>query len=246
MRAEPAMQFRGAGALGAPYRREIDNDRLIVEHTPLVRKIAWHVYSRQSRSSELEDLIQIGLLALVEAARVYEERGYAFATYASTRIRGAMIDHLRKDSVKGRAGIIAARRIEDARRKLMQSLHRAPTSSEIADALGIAADEFFQLEQQAVLAITARPDDIDDSDAILADLDQPGADSLVDRADQSRALAIAIGQCSEREQLVLQLYFFEEMNLNEIAQILNISPARVCQIKSAAMKRIRDLYPATD
>src|SRR3546814_13488933 len=102
MRIEPAEQFAASGR--APGTRGYGEsvETLVAEYAPLVRKIAWQVFSRVSRTSELDDLIQTGLIALLEASRPYEERGYAFPTYGSTRLRGAVIDQLRRESRVGR------------------------------------------------------------------------------------------------------------------------------------------------
>src|SRR3546814_7152032 len=94
---------------------------LVAEYAPLVRKIAWQVFSRVSRTSELDDLIQTGLIALIEASRHYEERGFAFATYATTRIRGAMIDQLRREADVGRSAMVAAKRIDRKSTRLNSS-----------------------------------------------------------------------------------------------------------------------------
>src|SRR3546814_7469647 len=135
MRIEPAEQFAASGR--APGTRGYGEsvETLVAEYAPLVRKIAWQVFSRVSRTSELDDLIQTGLIALIEASRHYEERGYAFATYASTRIRGAMIDQLRREADVGRPAMIAGKRIQSVRAALEQHLMRAPTSAEKAAAL---------------------------------------------------------------------------------------------------------------
>src|SRR3546814_7970589 len=113
MRMEPAEQLAAGGR--APGTRGYGEsvEALVAEYAPLVRKIAWQVFSRVSRTSELDDLIQTGLIALIEASRHYEERGFAFATYATTRIRGAMIDQLRREADVGRSAMVAAKRSEE-------------------------------------------------------------------------------------------------------------------------------------
>jgi RNA polymerase sigma factor for flagellar operon FliA len=104
MKIEPAEQFAGKTAHALrPHGYGENVEALIAEHAPLVRKIAWQVHSRVSRTSDLEDLIQVGLIALIEASRTYEERGFAFTTYASTRIRGAMIDQQRRTAARPRS-----------------------------------------------------------------------------------------------------------------------------------------------
>src|SRR3546814_4213959 len=127
MRAERAEQFGAAIAAPHPaapaarahgYGESVEV--LVADHAPLVRKIAWQVFSRIARTSELDDLIQTGLIALIEASRHYEDRGYAFATYASTRIRGAMIDQLRREAEVGRSAMVAGKRVQTVRRDLEQ------------------------------------------------------------------------------------------------------------------------------
>ncbi|MBL0925935.1 MAG: sigma-70 family RNA polymerase sigma factor [Sphingomonadaceae bacterium] len=111
--------------------------RLIEAHSPLVRRIAWHVHSRMSTAIEVEDLIQIGLVALVEAAQNFEDRGLAFSPYAQTRIRGAMVDALRRDARMGRAGMANRRYLAGIRARLEQEYMRVPSDAEMAEATGL-------------------------------------------------------------------------------------------------------------
>src|SRR3546814_19091320 len=144
MRAERAEQFGAASAAPHPaapaarahgYGESVEV--LVADHAPLVRKIAWQVFSRIARTSELDDLIQTGLIALIEASRHYEDRGSAFATYASTRIRGAMIDHLRRETEVGRTAMVAGKRIQTVLRDLEPHTLRPPTAAEMAAALAV-------------------------------------------------------------------------------------------------------------
>ena len=140
MRIEAAEQFAGtAGRAPRAHGYGESVEALVEEYSPLVRKIAWQVFSRVSRTSELDDLIQTGLIALIEASRNYEERGFAFATYATTRIRGAMIDQLRREADVGRSAMVAAKRIHAMRAALEQQLMRAPTTAEMAVAFDMSA-----------------------------------------------------------------------------------------------------------
>jgi len=241
MRAERAEQF-GAG-LSAPhpaprhfYGESVE--ALVDEYAPLVRKIAWQVFSRVSRTSELDDLIQTGLIALIEASRHYEERGYAFATYASTRIRGAMIDQLRREADVGRSAMIAGKRIQSVRAALEQHLMRAPTSAEMAAAFEMSAEEYHALEKSATHGRSTSLDEMLDAGTFLVADDAGAADATCEQADMLKALEACVSRLPEREQLVLQLYFFEELNLQEIGLTLDVSAARVCQIKRDAMARI--------
>ena len=239
MKIEPAEQFAGVAARAvSPQGYGASAQDLVNEYAPLVRKIAWQVFSRVSRTSDLDDLVQVGLIALIEASRHYEERGFAFATYASTRIRGAMIDQLRREADVGRSAMIASKRIGGVRATLEQELMRAPTAAEMAEALDISAEEYFALERSATYGRSTSLDAmIDEGSFLLAD-DSDGIDDQCEQEDLLAALGDCIARLPEREQLVLQLYFFEELNLQEIGLTLDVSAARVCQIKRDAMAKI--------
>jgi RNA polymerase sigma factor for flagellar operon FliA len=239
MRIEPAEQFAGAaGRAPRPHGYGESVEALIAEYSPLVRKIAWQVFSRVSRTSELDDLIQTGLIALIEASRHYEERGFAFATYATTRIRGAMIDQLRREADVGRSAMVAAKRIQATRRALEQQLMRTPTAAEMAEALGLAPEDYFALERNATHGRSTSLDELTDIGAFLAADEDIGASEKCEQEDLMGALRQCIGLLSEREQMILQLYFFEELNLHEIGLTLDVSAARICQIKRDAMTKL--------
>jgi len=238
MKIESAEQF--AGTLGrAPRARGYGEsvEALVAEYSPLVRKIAWQVFSRVSRTSELDDLIQTGLIALIEASRHYEERGFAFATYASTRIRGAMIDQLRREADVGRSAMVAAKRLQAVRGTLEQQLMRTPTAAEMAVAFDMSAEDYFALERNATHGRSTSLDELTDIGAFIA-ADDVGAGEACEQEDLMGALRQCVSRLSEREQLVLQLYFFEELNLHEIGLTLDVSAARICQIKREAMIKV--------
>src|ERR1700712_2204831 len=117
--------------------RRADPERLIRDHMGLVRKIAWHVHGRVSTAMDIEDLMQSGMIALIEAARGYEDRGHAFATYASLRVRGSMIDGLRKQATQCRSAMAKRRQIDGARKQFESVNGRAPGDVELAATLGI-------------------------------------------------------------------------------------------------------------
>lgn len=208
-------------------------------HMPLVRKIAWHVHGRVSSAIEVEDLIQIGMIALVEAANGFEDRGHAFATYASMRVRGAMIDHLRRQATICRSAMARRREIAAVRNRLENRLGREPSQAEMAAEMGMDTGDYCKLlgETQSV-----RQDSIDEvyseHSMWFADLEER-ADQALERQSLQSALSASIKTLPEREAMVLQLYFVEEMNLEEIGQTLGIGAARVCQIKKAALDKLR-------
>jgi RNA polymerase sigma factor FliA len=212
---------------------------LVSAHMPLVRKIAWHVHGRVSNAIDIEDLVQIGMVALVEAANGYEDRGHAFSTYAGMRVRGAMIDHLRRHATQCRSGMAKRKEIAKVRAELEAKLGRAASEGEMAQAMGLDATSF---REMADAAESVRHESLDevysDQSMWFADVEE-GADEQLDRGRLGEALAEHIAQLPEREAMVLQLYFVEELNLEEIGAVLDIGAARVCQIKKSALDKLR-------
>ena len=222
------------------YRPRPDSQgELVRAHMPLVRKIAWHVHGRLSSAIEVADLVQIGMVALVEAAAAYEDRGHAFATYASMRIRGAMIDQLRRMVGTARSAIGHRRAIAETRAALEAALGRPPGDAEMAERMGLSAADYRELVDATMPARHVAIDDVyADHLPWFAD-DSESADAAIDRERMAGLLAAAIRRLPEREAMVLQLYFVEELNLAEIAETLGVGSARVCQIKKAGLDRLK-------
>jgi RNA polymerase sigma factor FliA len=216
-------------------------EMLVRDHAMLVRRIAWHVHARMSSAIEIEDLIQTGLAALVEAGRTFEDRGILFAPYAATRIRGAMIDSLRRQARMSRTGMANRRKLAGTRARLELELGRSVCDAEMAAALQIGSDAYHQMVA-TTHAMRLEPIDeaYSDHDADFAD-HSDAADCALEKIQQTRMLAEHIEQLPEREALILQLYFTEEMNLEEIGLILNVGAARVCQIKKTALTKLRHM-----
>ena len=224
----------------APALAKPDPERLIATHLGLVRRIAWHVHARVSTAIPIEDLVQTGMVSLIESARAFEDRGSAaFATYASVRVRGAMIDSLRKSATLVRSAIRRRREFGIVSSRLSGALGRPPTDAEMAAELEMTV-EAYRTAHATTHAV--RYDSIDevysDHSEWFAD-DAPDAFENLASGDLRRAVTAAIGQLPEREAMVLQLYFVEEMNLEEIGQTLKVGAARVCQIKKAALDKVR-------
>lgn len=214
-------------------------EALVRQHRELVRKIAWHVHSGVSTRIELEDLVQIGLVALVEAARTFEERGAVFASYAAMRVRGAMIDQLRREALMSRSGMANRRRLATSRMRLESRLGRHASDVEMAEEVGLSPDEYHAmvasthaLEQESIDEVYA------DDQPWFIDLGER-ADSQIEREQLTGGMTAAIAELPEREAMVLQLYFVEELNLDEIGEVLKVGAARVCQIKKAALEKLR-------
>lgn len=236
------MSFANAANIAGTYQRRPQRSapgNLAEEHMPLVRKIAWHVHGRVASAIDIEDLVQIGMIALVEAANNYEDRGYAFATYAAMRIRGAMIDHLRKHAAVCRSTMAKRRELGAMREKLSNLLGRTPSETEMASAMSMDQGSYRQLIDSSMSVIHESIDEVySDHSMWFADVEDR-ADETMEREELKEALASRIGELPEREALVLQLYFVEELNLEEIGQALGVGAARVCQIKKSALDRLR-------
>lgn len=214
-------------------------EELVRGHMQLVRKIAWHVHGRVSTAIDIEDLIQIGMIALVEAANGYEDRGHAFSTYASMRVRGAMIDHLRRHASMSRSAMGKRREMLKAKAEFEKIHGRSPSDSELAHALGLDGAAFRALMEDTAATYQESLDEVYSDQSIwFADVEER-ADQSLEREQLGAALAEHISDLPEREAMVLQLYFVEEMNLEEIGQTLGIGAARVCQIKKAALDKLR-------
>ena len=223
------------------YRRQAkaSPDALVRTHMPLVRKIAWHVHGRVASAIEIEDLVQIGMVALVEAANGFEDRGHAFATYATLRIRGAMIDHLRRQASICRSAMARRREMADVRRRLEGRLGRGATEAEMAEEMKLDPADYRAMVDDSQAVHQESIDEVySDHSMWFADVEER-ADETLERERLKEAIAASIRELPERDAMVLQLYFVEEMNLEEIGQTLGVGAARICQIKKSALDRIR-------
>jgi RNA polymerase sigma factor FliA len=221
--------------------RPLAGDELVKEHLALVKRIAYHLASRLPSSVQVDDLIQAGLIGLMEAASHYDPtQGASFETYAGIRVRGAMLDEIRRYDWAPRSVHRKARAVAKAMREIEQTRGRDADDAEVASALGIGLDEYHQILQDAS---TCKLFSIDgeEGEAIgdtLSD-DRPGPQEALEEEDFRQQMTSAISGLPERERLVLSLYYDEELNLREIGQVLGVSESRVCQIHSQALLRVK-------
>jgi len=220
-----------------------DMDALVRQHAPLVKRIAYHLAGRLPPQVEVEDLIQAGMMGLLEAAQNYATgRGASFETYAGIRIRGAMLDALRKldwapRSVhrKARAAALALREVESRR-------GGEATETEVAAQMGVTLGEYQRIVQDSLGCQLLRLNEAEDGEDSPLDrlpdhaLD-PQGEALVDSMRQ--AINNAVQELPEREQLVLSLYYEKEMNLKEIGAVLRVTESRVCQLHGQALLRVK-------
>ena len=218
-----------------------DIEDLITSHMELVRQIAWHMHGRVHSSIEIEDLIQIGYFGLVTAAQNYTLReGATFASYAGIRIRGAIVDFLRKNSNLCRTTIEMQKKANRAERELQSRHGRKPTTAEIAGHMDIAESEMLEWEQAFQANVHQSLDSVYDEFSIWFVSPENTPEDNINEEELHAQLKEALRTLPEREALVIQLYYVEELNVYEIAEVLEVTTGRVSQIKKAAVTRLRE------
>lgn len=220
-----------------------ESARLVSEHVDLVRRIAHHLVARLPASVQVEDLIQSGMVGLIEAARQFQPgQGATFATYAGIRVRGAMIDELRRADWTPRSVHRNSRRIAEAIHQVEAREGRAASDREIAEILGVTLDDYHGMLQDTASCQILGLEDLfgedADSDRLLPGFSATPTEQL-EREQFAMALAGALAGLPERERLVLALYYDEELNLREIGAVLDVTESRVSQIRSQALHRLQ-------
>lgn len=224
----------------------VQPDQVIRDHGPLVKRIAHHLMARLPPTVQVEDLIQAGMLGLLDAARSFDASiGASFETYAGVRIRGAMLDEVRRNDWVPRSVHRKARQAAEALRTIEQREGRAARDSEVAEALGVGLEEYGRIQVDAaacrLLSMEDLTVDIGEAREQRAELGIDPEDPLLamESSGFRRGLIEAIEGLPEREKLVLALYYDDELNLKEIGAILGVGESRVCQIHGQAMIRLR-------
>ena len=228
-------------------RGQLDRNALIRQYQPLVRKLAHHMMAKLPANVQVDDLIQVGLIGLSEALSRFEAtQGVQFETFATQRIRGAMLDELRENDWVSRGTRKSQKEIEEAMRKLEHKLGRSPLESEIAAALELSLADYQSLlakvqgTQLIYLEDMNHGAEEDDSflDRHMGDVDADPLNVLRDHRLRS-ALVAAIKNLPEREQYIMSMYYEQDMNLKEIAAVLDVTESRVCQLHSQSIARLR-------
>lgn len=217
----------------------------IEDHVDLVKRIAHHMITRMPASVQVDDLIQSGMIGLMEASKKYDgSRGASFETYAGIRIRGAIVDEIRKGDWVPRSVHRNARRISESIAKIEAAHGRDAKDSEVAEAMGVDLDEYYSMSRDALSGRLFSIDEsfVDDNTSVL-DTKESTAFESPDEGVHHQALrsslSTAIDTLPERERLVLSLYYDDELNLKEIGLVLGVSESRVSQIHSQAALRLR-------
>ncbi len=229
-----------------PAVRRASPQTLVAAHVGLVHHVARQLASRLSTEAELDELVSAGSVGLLQAAEAFEPaRGLSFSTFAVPRIRGAMLDELRRIDPMPRNVRRRTRDVSRAREELSARLHRAPTAREVASHLAVPSDQLHRWEFDAhstnVVSFhqPARVEADTTLGDLLADDRETGIDDLLTREVEVEALKRAIMTLKAQERTVLSLNFFEELKLQEIADVLELSVCRISQIRTAALEKLR-------
>nr|WP_261592215.1 MULTISPECIES: RNA polymerase sigma factor FliA [unclassified Pseudoalteromonas] len=218
--------------------------KVVERHASLVKKVACHMLARLPANIQLDDLIQSGMIGLIEATKNFDaSKGASFETFAGIRIRGAMLDEIRRGDWAPRSVHRKSRMVAEAISELESALNREPKDTEIAEKLDITLDEYHHILSDVNSSKVIGIEDLGVDEDVISpadndlSLDKPFNNVKNERFNES--LVAAINALPERDALVLSLYYNDEMNLKEIGQILDVSESRVSQIHGQAMIRLR-------
>lgn len=217
--------------------------QLVERHAPLVKRIAYHLMARLPASVLVDDLIQSGMIGLIEAAKNFDgSKGASFETFAGIRIRGAMLDEMRRGDWTPRSVHRNARLIADTIAELEAEFGRDIKDFEVAEKLDISLDEYHHMLTDVSTGRIIGIEDLGVSEDVLVTSDDRDGDQLYEQQANeafNKALVSTISSLPEREALVLSLYYNEELNLKEIGAVLDVSESRISQIHSQALVRLK-------
>lgn len=215
-------------------------ETLIMAHMPMVKRVAVHLKARVPPFMELDELIQVGMVGLIEAARAFDPtKGFEFEHFALSRVRGAMLDEVRRQSFLPRSAVAFNKTENEALHVLSAELGRAPTQSELADFMGKDLEEFHKERGQAKRFETYSMEVVTEEVMSMPADSSLQPEVMVEEGQFMQVLVEAIDELPERERLVVSLYYVDELNLKEIGQVLGVSESRVSQILSGVVKKLR-------
>jgi len=217
---------------------------VVAEHADLVKRVALHLASRLPDVVQLDDLMQSGMIGLLEAAKRYDgSLGASFSTYAERRIRGAMLDELRRGDWIPRSVHRTARELAEAIREIEQRTGREARDEDVAEQLGMSLSEYHttlaDLAGQKLLSVESLTEDAPEGRWLEGEINKLTPEDVLLESDRRTGLGEAIESLPERERLVLALYYNEELNLKEIGAVIDVTESRVSQIRSQALLRLR-------
>ncbi|MFO0106012.1 MAG: RNA polymerase sigma factor FliA [Burkholderiales bacterium] len=216
------------------------HESLILTHMPMVKRVAVHLKVRLPPFMELDELVQVGMVGLIEAARSFDPaKGFEFEHFALSRVRGAILDEVRRQSFLPRSAVAFNKNENEAVHVLAAELGRAPNQAELAQFMGKEIGEFHKERGQAKRFETFSMEVVNDEVMNMPADSAMQPEVMVEEAQFMEAVVQAIDQLPERERMVMSLYYVEEMNLKAIGEILGVSESRVSQILSTVVKKLR-------
>jgi RNA polymerase sigma factor for flagellar operon FliA len=220
-----------------------NGEALVNRYAPLVKKIAYHLMGRLPSSVQVDDLIQAGMLGLLDAANQYNpSHGASFETYASIRIRGAMLDDLRRTDWAPKSVHRKSRDLAAAINQVERETGCEASDREVAEVLGLSMDDYFLLLRDTSVSRMVSVEDMGSSDEDILERIEGDSATPLEALQQQQFqghLVEAIGNLPEREKLIMSLYYEQELNLREIGAVLDVSESRVSQLLSQAHARLR-------
>jgi RNA polymerase sigma factor for flagellar operon FliA len=222
--------------------QEVQNnsEALVMAHLGMVKRVALHLKVRLPPFMEVDELIQVGMIGLLEAARAYDaSKGIEFENFAHSRVRGAILDEVRRMSFLPRSAVSINKSHNEATHSLAAELGRTPTQAELAEHMGKDIDDFHKERTQANRFETYSMEVVADEVMSLAADSSMQPEAIVEHEDFMEAVVGAIGDLPEREQLLMNLYYVEELNLKEIGEVLGVTESRVSQLITATVKKLR-------
>lgn len=222
-------------------------EQIVIKYIPLVKYIASRVIIGKSKHIEYEDLVSYGMIGLMDAINKFDEsRGMKFTTYASIRIKGAMIDELRKNSPISKGAMDKLNRYNEATEALQKKLLREPSEEELAKELKMTKQEVNEIESYInYISVVSLEDMIfseDDDTPLMGTIEDkksPSPDKLLEEKEELEYLAKGLENLNEKDKTVLSLYYYEGLTLKEIGKVLEVSESRVCQLHSRALVHLK-------
>jgi RNA polymerase sigma factor FliA len=236
---ESVMAFGGAGYDNVQRKGQamsrVQEQHWLVTYAPLVKRVVRSLASQAGGVLDAEDMEQIGLMGLLEALRRYGEPDEGFGAYASLRVRGAVLDELRRLDWRPRSTRQSAHKLRQVERELRRKLGREPKAAELYQALGITLEEYNELELADRAQAFADFDEVFANSAASAGVHEGPERAVIDQLTLTKALEAL----DPREQQVIQLYYEYELSLTQIADVLDLTAARICQINKRALGKMR-------
>jgi len=217
---------------------KLADEKFVIQYRPLVKKVSLYIKRRLPSSVELDDILQSGLIGLLEARKCFKPgTGASFETYASIRIKGAIIDFLRKNSWISRNTIKNMRKISNAISVIEQREHKQASNEDIISELGITMEDFFKISQEINVCSLLSLDEIDHDYFISGESDANPAE-LMQRDNMKEQLKQVLQLLPEKDQQLLSLYYIDEFTFKQIGEIFDLTEARICQLHAKIIARV--------